>query len=358
MFGLIGAFIAFILFVLIGYALSTLVSEEEERQRVQAKRNASLEEKRRKEYWNKEKLKHQNKNTSEAELKKALEEEKEEQTQYDLPNSAFGITKDFPISRLSAKQIDLHFAQHEIVPPKPHSALDKYYADVWEDNNQLMRIYGISRIFNLADNENHQEEMTDLFLCLKKQLQTKYGPDDHDDEVTALYFMDWMRTNPKGIKKDTPLYEYIYNKVKTKYTNLFGENGFNPLMLKQITPAHVGFSAKWNFSDGDIESIQIGCRRFENLINGFIMTAEKKFPGAGRIFWKQTKNLELTFDEKKLVKNAIEYMRKKERLFGNSCVYVQYSFRFSNEERSQRADKILRKSIVDKIGNSGDWNAL
>ena len=59
-------------------------------------------------------------------------DEEGEQNQYDSPNSAFGITRDDQVSRFSSKKIDLHFAEHEIVPPKPHSALVKYYANVWK----------------------------------------------------------------------------------------------------------------------------------------------------------------------------------------------------------------------------------
>ena len=117
----------------------------------------------------------------------------------EIPNSAFGIYKEDQISQHSIKKVDLRFAQHEISVPKPHSMMDKYYADVWKDNNQLRSIYGISRIFNLENQDDQQVEITDLFLRLKKQLLIKYGPQKRDLDVTTLLITNDLQ--PKKLQK-------------------------------------------------------------------------------------------------------------------------------------------------------------
>ena len=94
----------------------------------------------------------------------------------EIPENAFGIYRGDQISQLSTNKVNFNFAQYEVRVPKPHSMLDKYYADVWEDNNQLRTIYGISKIFNLENQDDQQVEITDLFLRLKKQCQQSMVP--------------------------------------------------------------------------------------------------------------------------------------------------------------------------------------
>ena len=277
----------------------------------------------------------------------------------EIPKSAFGIYRGDQISQLSTNKVNLNFAQHEISVPKPHSMLDKYYADVWEDNNQLRTIYGISRIFNLENQDVQQVEITDLFLRLKKQLSTKYGgPDDLAPDVTSLLSMNEELLQKKFQIMDNPLYKYIYETMESKYKKLYGENAFNPLMLGQITPSHAAFGAEWNFSSGDIQRINIGCRRIDNLTQTVNKIADKAFDDGARIIMKSEKGLELTNEEKETYEKVIDFIRKEERLFGNICIFVQFSFQFNDYDRRRRLDKILRKDIIERNGSREDWDAL
>ena len=51
-------------------------------------------------------------------------------------------------------------------------------------------------------------------------------------------------------------------------------------------------------------------------------------------------------------------MKEAEKLTGEVCIYVQYNYRFSDEERIRRVNKILRKNVVEHNGNNNDWDAL
>ena len=276
-----------------------------------------------------------------------LEEKRREEMFLEIPNSAFGICRENQISQMSIKEVNLHFAQYEVNVPKPHSILEKYYADVWEDNKQLRSIYGISPMFLLENQHDQQKEITNLFLRLKKQLTTKYGPDNHSNEVTALLLTNEIQ--PKKFQNmDSLVYKKIYEWMEDKYKSFYGENAFNPSMLRQITPLHASFFAEWNFPEGDIQQIKIGCRRFKQLTQGIYKRAEEKFPGATHLLFKVGNDLELTNEEKDLYEKVNEVVRKEERFFGDVCIYLKYSFRYSDEERDQRSFNILRKNIIEK----------
>lgn len=295
------------------------------------------------------------------ELKEQRLEEKrrEEEMFLERPNSAFGICRENQISQMSSKEVNLHFAQYEVNVPKPHSILEKYYADVWEDNNQIRSIYGISPMFLLENQHDQQEEITNLFLRLKKQLTTKYGPDNHSNELTALLLTNEIQ--PKKFQNmDNLLYKGIYEWMEDKYTSLYGKDAFNPLMLRQITPFHASIFAEWNFSEGDIQQIKIGCRRFNQLTQGIFKRAEEKFPGANRLLFKVGNDIELTNEEKDLYERVNEVVREEERFFGDVCIYLKYSFRFSNEERNQRSFNFFRKNVIEKKfdGSKEDLDAL
>ena len=289
-----------------------------------------------------------------------LEEKRREEEMFrEIPNSAFGICRENQISQMSIKEVNLHFAQYEVNVPKPHSILEKYYADVWEDNNQLRSIYGISPMFVLENQVDKQKEITNLFLRLKKQLTTKYGPDNHSNEVTALLLTNEIQ--PKEFQNmDNFAYKNIYEWMEDKYKSFYGENAFNPSMLRQITPLHASFFAEWTFPAGDIQQIKIGCRRFKQLTQGIFKRAEEKFPGATRLLLKVGNDLEITNEEKDLYERVNEVVREEERFFGDVCIYLKYSFRFSDEERDQRSFKLLRKNIIEKKfdGSKEDLDAL
>lgn len=278
---------------------------------------------------------------------------------HEIPESAFGVYRGDHISKFSINKVNFNFAQHEISVPKPHSILDKYYADVWEDNNQLRKIYGISRIFNLENQDEQQVEITNLFLRLKNQLTTKYGPDDLEtatEEVPALLLTSNL---PKKFQNmDNLGYKLIYKRMEERYTNLYGKNAFNPLMLRQITPSHTTFRVRWNFSIGDIQRIDIGCRRIDNLTKSFSLKAEKAFDGGASIIMKSLSGLELTNEEKETYKKIEDFFKKEERLFSNVCIYVEFSFRFNDYDRRRRLDKILQKDIFERNGSRSDWDAL
>ena len=157
---------------------------------------------------------------------------------------------------------------------------------------------------------------------------------------------------------DNPLYKYIYETMESKYKKLYGENAFNPLMLGQITPSHAAFGAEWNFSSGDIQRINIGCRRIDNLTQTVNKIADKAFDDGARIIMKSEKGLELTNEEKETYEKVIDFIRKEERLFGNICIFVQFSFQFNDYDRRRRLDKILRKDIIERNGSREDWDAL
>ena len=243
----------------------------------------------------------------------------------EIPENAFGIYRGDQISQLSTKKVNFNFAQYEVRVPKPHSMLDKYYVDVWEDDETLRHIYGISKKFNLENQDDQQLEITDLFVRLLKQLATKYGPTKHDLEVKALLLTNVLQPN----KIQTNLrYKYIHEKMEDKYTSLYGKKAFNPLMLRQITPSHKGFGAIWVFSRGDIQSISIGCSRIN--------------------------------EEKETYKkiSALPYIDKETKLFGNIGIYVRYIFRFNLDDIKQRIDKKIQKDIFERNGNRDDWDAL
>ena len=340
----------FLIFLLIFLLFDVLVPrdekkfKEEERRR---KRKFDIEERWRQGARNYEELKEQR-----------LEEKRREEEMFlEIPENAFGIYRGDQISQLSTNKVNLNFAKYEVSVPKPHSMLKKYYVDVWEDDEQLRKIYGISKKFNLENQDAQQLEITDLFLRLKKQLTTKYGPQEHDLEVTALLLTNEIQ--PKKFQNmDNFTYKNIYEKMEDKYTSLYGKNAFNPLMLRQITPSHSSFGASWNFSRGDIESIYIGCSRINVLTKKIMMIADKEFDDGALIITKFMKGYELTNEEKETHKKMTDFIKKETKLFGNICIHVNFSFRFNDYDAKRRIDKILRKDIFERNGNRDDWDAL
>ena len=135
-------------------------------------------------------------------------------------------------------------------------------------------------------------------------------------------------------------------------------------MLRQITPAHKNFSAKWNFEEGEIECITLGCKSIDLLTTGIASRIVKRLPGTGKILLKNSYKIELTAEEEKLFKQASEIAVKEMRLEGDICIYIQYDYRFSDDEKEGRMQEALssfyhNKIIDDKFnGKADDWNAL
>ena len=293
-------------------------------------------------------------------------EAKERNALRNIPNSGFGILKDYQVTSFSREKVDYFYADHEIVPPKPHSKFHRYYAKEWEQEDRFQWIFGTSEEFVLDNNDHNQKILTKLFLNLRNQLNAKYGDGDDDFEVAILSGINQHLEKFGTIGEESEMYKFARNKMKQICMDCHGVDAYNPRMLQQISPWHSYLGSRWIFPEGDISEIELKCMRVDSITKGLLRCAEEResVPNATALSFKIKNNLDLSDEEKKLSPKLLDFLKREERLIGRVCIVLIYYFKFDSEEiinsKKKEYFSAYRKYIAkERFGEDmADWDNL